>query len=773
MKFKSKAETLSQLINLKLRSCKIPKIFYFSVSAYHKNRNKIINKVIREFSGKVAIRSSCLAEDSVKESMAGYFISELDINSNNADDIEISIERVVNSYKNYENPKNLVLIQEMVSSIKYSGVAMTVDKDTFAPYYVVDYVKSSSADAVTSGLHNRNKSFVYFSKYEKVINNKFVNLIIRFLKEINEKCKKNALDVEFAIDQKNQIYLLQVRPIIETKCLEKKFSNNIYQALNKLDKKIKKLQSPHHSLLGKTTAFGSMPDWNPAEMIGIHPKPLALSIYQELITNTVWANQRKSYGYRDLSSNQLMTTFLGKPYIDIRVDFNSWIPASLPDQLSEKLVNFYINKFKNNLHLHDKVEFSIIYTSFNFSSDERINELKKYNFSSSEIKKITHSLKDITNKSFEEFEKNIKSLNELSKKFDQVVKSKMYLIDKIYWFAEDCKKYGTLAFAGLARCGFIGIDFLNSFLDKQIITSDEKNKFLNSIETVASEISIDLNDLKKKDFIKKYGHLRPSTYDINSPNYQEGYDQYFKKSKVKKSSHKKFLFSKIQLEKISSLLKGSDINLNTHELIQFIKNSIKYREYAKYLFSRNINQILNLIKDLALRNKISIEEISYVEIQSILKLYYSLNQSTVRESLIEQIKDNKKQYEFNRLVKLPHNIIKSDDIFFYNSLRSHPNFIGDSIVSGKILNLNANKIDNLNEKIILIEGADPGYDFIFTREIIGLVTKFGGVNSHMSIRCAELGIPAAIGVGEEMYEELKDKHSITIDCRAQTIKIIS
>ena len=31
-----------------------------------------------------------------------------------------------------------------------------------------------------------------------------------------------------------------------------------------------------------------MPDWNPAEIIGKKPRPLALSLYQELITNHTW-----------------------------------------------------------------------------------------------------------------------------------------------------------------------------------------------------------------------------------------------------------------------------------------------------------------------------------------------------------------------------------------------------------------------------------------------------------------------------------------------------
>ena len=53
-----------------------------------------------------------------------------------------------------------------------------------------------------------------------------------------------------------------------------------------------------------------MPDWNPAEIIGKKPKPLALSLYQELITDHIWAINRDNYGYKDLQQFHLMTTFL-------------------------------------------------------------------------------------------------------------------------------------------------------------------------------------------------------------------------------------------------------------------------------------------------------------------------------------------------------------------------------------------------------------------------------------------------------------------------------
>ena len=54
-----------------------------------------------------------------------------------------------------------------------------------------------------------------------------------------------------------------------------------------------------------------MCDWNPAEMIGIKPLPLALSLYSELITDEIWAEQRKNYGYKNVSPNRLMISLTG------------------------------------------------------------------------------------------------------------------------------------------------------------------------------------------------------------------------------------------------------------------------------------------------------------------------------------------------------------------------------------------------------------------------------------------------------------------------------
>ena len=72
--------------------------------------------------------------------------------------------------------------------------------------------------------------------------------------------------------------------------------------------------------------------------------------------------------------------------------------------------------------------------------------------------------------------------------------------------------------------------------------------------------------------------------------------------------------------------------------------------------------------------------------------------------------------------------------------------------------------EKLRDKIILIESADPGYDFIFSYNIKGLITKYGGRNSHMSIRCNELSLPSIIGVGEKIYNNFFNCNKIYIDC---------
>ena len=58
------------------------------------------------------------------------------------------------------------------------------------------------------------------------------------------------------------------------------------------------------------------------------------------------------------------------------------------------------------------------------------------------------------------------------------------------------------------------------------ISEDRIKSFKKSIKTISTELSVDYykvcnGGMNKDDFLNRYGHLRPSSYDIMSPTYLE------------------------------------------------------------------------------------------------------------------------------------------------------------------------------------------------------------------------------------------------------------
>ena len=78
----------------------------------------------------------------------------------------------------------------------------------------------------------------------------------------------------------------------------------------------------------------------------------------------------------------------------------------------------------------------------------------------------------------------------------------------------------------------------------------------------------------------------------------------------------------------------------------------------------------------------------------------------------------------------------------------------------------------IKDKILLIQSADPGYDWIFAHGIRGFITKYGGANSHMAIRAGELGIPAVVGVGTKRFEQYRKAEILEINALAKNVRIL-
>lgn len=745
-----------------------------------KNKLEEVIDEIVDFSNDkpIIVRSSSSQEDSLEFSNAGKFESILNVKPNYS---EIK-KALINVYESYMTQKNEeILVQPMLQDIKKSGVVFTADMDTFADYYTVNYFEGDNSAAVTGGGVDDLKTFIFYKHSNLEVVDSDIENLFNICKEIEKKLNNGALDIEFAITDEGKVYIFQVRPIASGKKeMTKKY--DLGMPLQRIYKKIKKLSQSHPFLLGNTTYFGVMPDWNPAEILGVRPKKLSISLYKELITDNVWAHQRYDYGYRDLTMHPLMVSFCGIPYIDTRITFNSFIPQNLNKVISEKLVNFYLCKLKKSPKYHDKIEFEIVYSCYYFGLSKKLEELKNYGFNENELKRIEFALLELTNKIIDPkeglYKKDILKAEILEKNYNKIIESDISKIDKIYWLIEECKAYGTLPFAGVARAAFIAVQFLRSFVDSGIIDKDTHDNYLNSLYTINKKMNLDLKKyydakLSRKEFLDKYGHIRPGTYDIMSKRYDEAFDEYFGNNLCLEINNTCLIneFSKEIMDKIQIELEQNGLLVSAAELMQFIKEAIEGREYLKFIFTKLVSKILQLIEELGNRVGIKKEDMSYLDISVIKQLYVDLYTGNIRDMFLENIKNNKLQHDNALQIKLPSIIVNPEDVYGFYLLNEEPNFITQKNITANIVKMDDKNID-CRGKIVFIQSADPGYDFLFSKNISGLVTQFGGVNSHMAIRCAELGIPAVIGVGENNYKEWSSYKIITIDClKKQVIKI--
>ena len=124
------------------------------------------------------------------------------------------------------------------------------------------------------------------------------------------------------------------------------------------------------------------------------------------------------------------------------------------------------------------------------------------------------------------------------------------------------------------------------------------------------------------------------------------------------------------------------------------------------------------------------------------------------------------------MIHLPHIIRSPNDINYIKIPKARPNYVTQIKVSGKTVFIdNTKNQKNLTGKIVLIEGADPGYDWIFTHNIIGLITKYGGSASHMTIRANEFDLPAAIGCGESLFSKIVKAKVVELNCSEKYINV--
>lgn len=765
----TKAGTLAMLHG-QLQKARIAPLVFFTLADWRSDQTGCMARVNQHLEiGPWIVRSSCLHEDHHGKSNAGAFLSVLDVTSASLKD---AVEDVIASY-GIPTDNDEVLIQPMLQHVIRSGVIFSHDPNTCAPYHVVSWNEGSDTCAVTSGTGGRTWQQAAHSPISVP---PVLVEVVELIKELEYLFAGLPLDCEFAVTQEDDrevLWLLQARPLVLQRAPER--ADTQAQRLTRIQEKITRGMLPHPFLMGKRTVYGVMPDWNPAEIVGVRPKPLALSLYRELITDAIWAYQRHNYGYRNLRSFPLMPHFFGLPYIDVRLSFNSFIPADLDEGLAGRLVDHYIDRLLAEPTLHDKVEFEIVFSCYTLDLKERLRRLQEDGFTAQECETIADSLRRLTQSIVHPHEglwrNDAAKLEILKSRHEELHRATADPLERIYWLLEDGKRYGTLPFAGLARAGFIAVQMLKSLVSVGIFSQADYDAFLASISTVSGQLTRDRAILDRATFLSRYGHLRPGTYDILSPRYDEAPELYFDWSHRVDPPEPvpPFSLTLQQMRQIGSLLEEHGINVDPVGLFDFLQAGIELRELAKFHFTRNLSDALALIAECGARWGFSRDDLAYCDIAAFRELY--VGAADPQDVLRRSIEQGKARYEESLRISLPPLIARPEDVWAFEWPETEPNFITQRQVTASVVN--SEKKDSLAGAIVCIPNADPGFDWLFAHPIAGLITAWGGANSHMAIRAGELGLPAVIGAGDILYRRWSTARTLHVDCAGRRVEIIS
>ena len=773
----TKAETLARL-EPRVKLSTIGTQVSFTIADWNDKPNEILSRIKLLFSGsQLVVRSSSKGEDNWVSSNAGGFESLLNIDSDNHQQLTESISTVIGSYGDSKKNADQVLVQELLTSVKLSGVVFTCELESGAPYYTFNFDDTTeSTESVTAGTSSDLRTVIVSRLDTQHLNLVAPELtpVLDAIEELEQLLGYNKLDIEFAVCKNGEVHIFQVRPITVDHSKYELDPTSVKSALTNSVSLFKKNQKAPSHIHANQNIFANMPDWNPAEIIGTRPKPLAFSLYRELITNDIWAKQRAEYGYLDVRPSPLLYSFSGQPYVDVRASINSFIPASLSGNTIGRLTNAYLEILKANPHFHDKLEFEVVFTIWtpNFNK-EAVARLLPHGVSNEDINSLESSLKVLTLNALTRLSKDIASVAELEQRRADICGSESSIDSKIMCLLSDCKEFGTLAFSHAARAGFVATTLLNSLKDDGFISSDRRSEFLISFNTVAGEFTQDKASyeaglLSRDKLVEEYGHLRPGTYELSTQAYWEDQEKYLTQtSEVPPHASFSFDFSEQEQLGLSNILSGLGSTLTVASFQNFIEEAIKAREFVKFEFTKNLSRALDLCVQLGEENGIERDDMSFIEYQDIHNVSLNLIDWNEIKALISS---RKSKHRITSSIQLPSVISNEQQFYAFERFSSQPNFVTTKSVQALIDSLDSSDVSQLSGKVVLIPQADPGYDWLFGHDISGLITKYGGANSHMAIRAAEIGLPAAIGVGEKLYDEISHMNRIELDCANQIIR---
>jgi hypothetical protein len=485
--------------------------------------------------------------------------------------------------------------------------------------------------------------------------------------------------------------------------------------------------------------------WNPAEIVGVNPHPLDYSLYRAAVTRSAWNEGLVPLGYRRVPE-ELMCRVGNKPYVRLRPAFRSLIPAALDDGLARRLEDLYMRALASDWTAHDKIEFEVACSCWDLSAGRRVDGWVSEGLTVADARAVGEALRALTAGAVRGFPgwaardgadsaRLGRAVGEAAREMGSGSLGAEGLLAVADRLLGACCSLGTPQFARQARLAFVSRSICRSAVEEGVVGAAEMDAYLAGLSTVAGELGRDLaacaaGELPEGEFMRRYGHLRSGTYDITSPRYdampiEAVFGDAARRPPAGPAPGPGGGLGPGDLARVASGL-GLDREGDAEALGRFLRGALESRERFKFEFTKALSLALEAVAAVGERVGLGRGDMAFLTVEDLraAPCYPGRERGAFLRDMSAQ---RRARFEEDSPLVLPDVLDGPGSLDVVEFASARPNFVtGGSIVA---------------------EAA-----------------------SHMAIRCAEFGLPAAIGCGRRIFSRLRGARAISIDCRGQRVE---
>lgn len=728
LQWAGKGATLAQLRGC-LAGARVPESCAIPASRWHRQRDGVLDELSLRFGrARLIVRSDRVGEDTPHVSSAGRYLSVACERAGAREELAAAIDAV---FACYGSPcgDDGVLVQPRVENIVQAGVAFTHALPDGAPYYSIGVAPGPRSDVVTRGDAAVDTWHVARDHARDAELPPFVRTCLDVLRDIECRAGGDPCEIEIVLDADGSACLLQARPLPATaRASQAGVATLRRQVEADLSRQLRR------------PLLGLMPDWNPAELLGEHPRPLARSVFDRLITRRAWRIGRAALGHASADSGALLRVCAGRPYIDVRTSFRSLLPSGLRASLGERVVEAACARLRTQPQLHDKVEYEVMPSALTVGFADDFARRYPGALAPAEIDELARSLRATMQRALEP-----SRCARLRAGFERDLTLGPAPLEpaRLARWITRLELRGAARFAQIARQAFA----LDALLRSAVATGDLDPGVLDQIRGRGGLGGIDLGD---------DGHVRSGTFELLAPPRREWHA-----AATTERRHAQVdspLPDAASLARLQCALDALGLDCSVSALLTQYRRVLQARELGKFTLARGVSHLLDALAERARALGLDRDEAGWLELDDLLAA------DARTPALRAAAASARRRHALEARVRLPL-LIDGAKLGVVRHPPGQANWFGAGRVRARpvVVDL-ATQPDSVPlHALVAVASADPGFDWIFHRRPLALVTAFGGPNSHMAIRCAEARVPALLGVGPEAFRRIAGAVEATID----------